>query len=353
MPRRARSATGGSTWSTGTVAHQDTTDPMEPLDVESLIEEEPEPRPQRRSHALIYVLLWYAFSISLSVYNKWMFGGKGLDFPFPVLTTALHQAVQSCLAALALWMSRHFSAGPKEIRLDWREVIPTVLASSGDIGLANTSMKIVTLSFYTMVKSSALGFVLFFGVVFGVEQASWRLAGIIAVLSLGVTMMVTGTGAGEFHLIGLLMVLGASASSGLRWALVKLMLGGTRKKGHPIQTILAISPGMFLLLFLWGLLLEGPSKFTSADLWKSESVLSGSILLLFPGVLAFCMTWSEFELLNITGPLTLAIAGICKEVATIIISVIAFHDTLTVVNVIGLGVTIVAIGAYHHLRHSE
>lgn len=350
MPRRARSATDGSTWSSATSSQLEANDPLEPFYVESFPDDEAA-RPHRRSQALIYVLLWYAFSISLSVYNKWMFDGSGLNFPFPILTTALHQAVQSCLAGLALGIAYHFKTAPKDPRLDWKEIVPTVLASTGDIGLANTSFVFVTLSFYTMVKSSALGFVLLFGVIFGVEKSSWRLAGIIFVLSVGVIMMVAGET--RFNLVGFLLVLGASASSGLRWALVKLMLGGNRKKGHPIQTILAISPGMCILLLLWGLVKEGASQFFGAELWQRHSVLSGSFLLLMPGILAFCMTWSEFELLNITGPLTLAVAGICKEVATIIISVIAFHDKLTVINVVGLCVTIAAIAAYHHLRHIE
>lgn len=309
---------------------------------------------RNRTRAVVCVLLWYAFSISLSVYNKWMFSGR---LKFPIITTSLHQLVQTFLSIMAvqiLGISHRLVENTSSATDYIRRVGITSLASAADIGLGNSSLIIVTLSFYTMVKSSALGFVLLFSVLFRLEQPSWRLAGIIGVLTTGVTMMASSET--QFNLVGFLLVLGASCASGLRWALVKLLLlGGSAKdheqKPHPVQTILAISPGMFVVLLVWGMALEGPLQFAHADMWSECGIALGILLTLIPGFLAFCMTWSEFELLNVTGPLTLAIAGICKEVATIIVSVLFFHDVLSVVNIVGLCVTVVAIGLYNHYRH--
>ena len=38
----------------------------------------------------ILIGMWYTFSISISVYNKWMFSKENLDFHFPLFTTSLH-----------------------------------------------------------------------------------------------------------------------------------------------------------------------------------------------------------------------------------------------------------------------
>jgi hypothetical protein len=50
-----------------------------------------------------FILLWYTFSLLLSLYNKWMFAPGHLDFPFPLFVSGLHMAVQFILSGLVLW----------------------------------------------------------------------------------------------------------------------------------------------------------------------------------------------------------------------------------------------------------
>lgn len=73
-------------------------------------------------------------------------------------------------------------------------------------------------------------------------------------------------------------------------------------------------------------------------------------ILLFPGMLAFLMTASEFALLQRTSVVTLSICGIFKEVVTITAAGLAFHDPLTPINISGLLVTIASIGAYNYIK---
>lgn len=235
--------------------------------------------------------------------------------------------------------------------------MPATLASACDIGLSNTSLLLVTLSFYTMIKSSSLGFVLLFSVLFRLERLTLRLLLIVAVLSCGVFMMAIGEA--EFSLTGLLLVLGAAASSGLRWSLIKIFLNGGSedpeprlKKPHPVQLILALAPGMSIALLVWGLAVETPSKFAHSPIWEKH-IAFGLGILLFPAVLVFGMTWTEFELLNCTSPLTLVIAGIMKEIITIAVSTLTFHDQLSAVNTVGLVTSLLAVGAYHYYRIRE
>jgi solute carrier family 35 protein C2 len=67
-------------------------------------------------------------------------------------------------------------------------------------------------------------------------------------------------------------------------------------------------------------------------------------------MIAFCMTASEFALLQRTSVVTLSIAGIFKEVVTISAAGIVFGDDLTPINVSGLLVTIGAIAAYNWIK---
>lgn len=62
------------------------------------------------------------------------------------------------------------------------------------------------------------------------------------------------------------------------------------------------------------------------------------------------MIVSEFFLIKRTSVVTLSVCGIFKEVATIFISSLTFGDVLTIVNIIGLCITLFGIGLYNWLK---
>lgn len=429
-------------------------------------------------HALIsasLMMLWYFFSLSISIYNKWMFSKDHLNFNFPILTTSGHQLIQFLLSTLVLRCFGHIykrfvkftavkgidddadendndfddleenegkrstnkhnnlrelqltgnyeeaqplttdfederetnshrdsiennnsnnntlrrsntisssnsstssteiqnessskrkinafsSEQAKPSRWEWfrayiRGIVPTAMASGSDIGLGNASLRIVSLSFYTMVKSSGLGFVLLFGILFKLEVPTPQIFIIIAIMSVGVVMMVAGEA--QFSLLGFFLVLGAAMFSGLRWSLTQLLLKGNKHlssintHNDPVRTVMYLSPPMGIFLFIWGIFMEGLPSFFAAPLWKEKGALYGVVIMLIPGLIAFLMTLSEFFLLNRTSVLTLSIAGIFKELLTICAATFYFGDELSVVNVIGLIITFIAIVAYNIYR---
>lgn len=347
----------------------------------------------------VFVLLWYAFSVTLSVYNKWMFSENGLNFNFPVLTTSGHQFVQYLLATGLLLItgklnkennfqklddfetlnlrakdedeeettrmvgettSEEPTQGPRvESRWEWFKlylisIVPCAIASASDIGMGNVSLRFVTLTFYTMVKSSSLAWVLLFGILFKLEVANRQLIAIIGVMTIGVVMMVAGET--HFVVVGFLLVLGAAIFSGLRWALTQLLLRGTRginTQNDPVRTIMYLSPVMGILLFVMGGIIEGYSQAVHASLWTDKGLFLSFGIILLPGVLAFCMTYSEFMLLGRTSVLTLSIAGILKELVTILSASLWFHDRMTAVNALGLVITLSAIVAYNVYRYKS
>jgi len=58
---------------------------------------------RRIVHIFALILLWYTFSLLLSLYNKWMFAPGHLNFPFPLFVTSLHMVVQFFLSGFVLW----------------------------------------------------------------------------------------------------------------------------------------------------------------------------------------------------------------------------------------------------------
>jgi solute carrier family 35 protein C2 len=201
-----------------------------------------------------------------------------------------------------------------------------------------------------MCKSSALAFVLLFAFLFRLETPSWKLVGIIATMTGGVIMMVAGEV--DFSTLGFILIISAAFFSGFRWGLTQILLLRNPATANPFSSIFYLAPIMFASLLLIAIPVEG-----FADLYQGIQTLIevkgpflGPGLLLFPGTIAFCMTASEFALLQRTSVVTLSIAGIFKEVVTISAAGLIFHDPLTPINISGLFVTIGAIAAYNYIK---
>ena len=73
-------------------------------------------------------------------------------------------------------------------------------------------------------------------------------------------------------------------------------------------------------------------------------------MLLSPGILAFCMTSTEFELIRRTTVVTLSVSGMFKEVLTVLAGTVVFGDHLAVSNIWGVIVTLGGIGWYNWIK---
>ncbi|KAF9453930.1 TPT-domain-containing protein [Macrolepiota fuliginosa MF-IS2] len=268
----------------------------------------------------------------------------------------MHMFVQFALAAfLRFTWPAHFRPARVPTREDYgKKAVPTAVATGLDIGLSNLSLKTITLSFYTMCKSSSLIFVLLFAFLFHLEIFSWRLVAVIFLIFSGVLLMVaTET---HFSLDGFLLVISASALGGLRWSLTQIMLKN-KKMGfdNPAATIYWLTPTMGLLLAILSAAKENWVTLFRGEFFSgSTKILETLFFLSAPGVVAFCMVLSEFYIIQRTGVVPMSIAGIAKEVTTISISSWFFGDQLTPLNIVGVAITVcgIALFTFHKYRKS-
>jgi solute carrier family 35 protein C2 len=335
----------------------------------------------------VLIGLWYTFSIAISVYNKWMFSADNLDFHFPLFITSIHMLVQFSLASLILYLLPQFrpkrpevdtasanggvytriqdetedaeataNVKPGPLMTPWfylSRIAPCGTATALDIGLGNFSMRFISLTFYTMCKSSVLAFVLIFAFLFRLEKLTIKLCSVIFVMTVGVVLMVTGEA--EFNALGFFLVMSASFCSGFRWSLTQILLLRNPATSNPFSSLLFLTPIMFLALFLLALPIEGPVQALAGfrALCEARGTFNSILLLLFPGTLAFMMVSAEFALIKRTSVVTLSVCGIFKEVLTISAAGITFGDSLSPVNISGLVVTIVAIAAYNWIKYDK
>ncbi|KAJ1971786.1 hypothetical protein H4R35_005058, partial [Dimargaris xerosporica] len=213
---------------------------------------------------------WYLFSSLLGILNKRLFGKKDYSFDYPLFVTTCHAALQWLVSAILVnwlrgyWMSpaqleqfrlsqrplpvtgdpAHGSAGALTWKRWFHTIFPCGFGSGLEIALGNGALVLITLSFYTMVKSSTPIWVLLFAFIFRLETPRWTLILQIFLICFGVFLTVVGET--QFHLAGFLLVLGAAIVSGFRWSLTQILL---QHKGlglnHPILTMYRLAPVIF------------------------------------------------------------------------------------------------------------
>ncbi|KAI0256433.1 triose-phosphate transporter family-domain-containing protein [Lactifluus subvellereus] len=303
----------------------------------------------------LFIASWFILALILSLYNKWMFAPEHFGFPLPLFVTMLHMFIQTVSASiLRFGWPRRFRPEHDPSKEDYvKKAIPVAVSTGLDIGLSNMSLKTITLSFYTMCKSSSLVFVLAFAFFFRLEIFSLRLVGVILLISAGVLLMV----ATETHFVfgGFVLVISASALGGLRWSLTQILMRNKRAgMDHPVATIFWLAPIMGLTLAIVSMALESWSELLGSRFLDGPGATLRTVaLLIIPGVIAFFMVLVEYYIIQRVGAVPMSIAGIAKEVATISASALLFGDELTPLNITGVGVTVCGIALFTHHKYRK
>lgn len=331
-----------------------------------------------KTQMIFFFCGWYIFSIAVSLYNKWMFDlHKGFKFPYPILVTSLHQFFIWGLSYLYLKSKNQLHS--QENSLSWliyfKYIIPTAVASAGDIAFASVSFKYISLTIYTIVKSSSIAFVLIFGCIYKLERFSPELLLVVLFMFGGISLMTykpyhaVNDHTNSDQLLGFFLVLMSSCLSGIRWVYTQMTFQlntqdlhsiSTIRKPDLVQNIYQLTPFIGASLFLAALLFENPfPKISQSNLvvWEGHTfivgIIRGLILLLFPGLCVFIMTICEFGILQTAPVLTLSIAGITKELLTVLIGMLFFKETLGFYNWIGMCIVMLDVCFYNHYRYMK
>lgn len=287
------------------------------------------------------ILLYYSFSIGITFYQKWLI--KSLNYPLIVVLT--HLLMKYFLSALIRIIIRLISGKSRisiPFSLSWKRLAITGTASSLDISFSNWSFEFVTISLYTMTKSTCIIFILFFAIIFKLEKKGIGLIFVVSLIATGLFMFTYQST--QFSSTGFFLVLSASFLGGLRWTMAQLLV--QRKElglSNPIDMIYYIQPWMILSLLplafwieIWPLIrFVNESNLVMTD-ELYDWLMSQVVLVVAGSILAFLMEMSEYLLLTYTSSLTLSIAGIFKEVFTLFLAYEYNGDKMSFINFIGL-----------------
>nr|XP_012322768.1 solute carrier family 35 member C2 isoform X3 [Aotus nancymaae] len=203
-----------------------------------------------------------------------------------------------------------------------------------------------------MTKSSAVLFILIFSLIFKLEELRAALVLVVLLIAGGLFMFTYKST--QFNVEGFALVLGASFIGGIRWTLTQMLLQKAELGlQNPIDTMFHLQPLMFLGLFPLFAVFEGLHLSTSEKIFRFQDTglllrVLGSLFL--GGILAFGLGFSEFLLVSRTSSLTLSIAGIFKEVCTLLLAAHLLGDQISLLNWLGFALCLSGISLHVALK---
>ena len=322
-----------------------------------------------------------AAGIAVTVYESLLLSENNYQFPFPIFSAAVTNVFLLVLSAACvaiygrLFRTIRVLFTPEGWQAIYKAILPCSIVTALEVAITLISLQFVTVSFFTMVRSSSIIFILLGAFMFGREAVSLTLLSVILLTGVGVTLAAYDPKtAGGWNSFGFSLVLLASAICGVKWVLTEMLLNeneyfkailkdinassrpdGKTRNLTPVVTNLLLSPITLLILTVATVLIEGFPRsliqFAEFNSLQYGLVVSGSLV--FISVLVFIMRVLDFRLVQMISLVTFSLLGVVKEFIMIMISVVFLGETLVTLNWLGMIITMLAMGLYAYYRHNQ
>lgn len=297
-------------------------------------------------HVCSLVLGWYSVSITLVLFNKWVVSHwRDGGLAFPIFYTMTHMVLKGVLALSYLVCVRRKPI-PRLRRKHLIGISFVGVMTGLDVAASNVSFLYVSVSFFVMLKSASLIFILMLGAVTGMEQCSLQICGTVMVIAGGIFL--TSYGEAEFSLPGFCLVISSEMFAAGRWVVTQMVL----KDGAlgAMVAVLYIAPASTLSLLPLALMRELEEV---AILLDPATALQYFSLVIFPGFCAFLLLLIEVQLVKETSSLTLSVFGNLKSIVTILFAILAFGERASLLQWLGLAVALSGMKLYSHIKGKQ
>ncbi|XP_017881367.1 solute carrier family 35 member C2-like isoform X1 [Ceratina calcarata] len=288
---------------------------------------------------LLLILCYFVLSVGLTFYVQWLYNTYG--FHYPLIVVICHLLIKFLFAASIRCIKTCWGK-QQQLKLPLQSIIGTIMplgiASGLDVGLSNWAISLITISLYTMTKSTAIIFILGFALFMKLEKKSWSLTCIVVMISVGLFMFTYKST--QFEIFGFVICLLASFSSGIRWTMSQLIMQKSKfGMKSPIDMMYYMQLWMLVPITPVMLWFEGPQvyrDFITIDWNDIQSISMTVTAVLGSAIIAFHMEVMEFLVITYTSSLTLSIIGIIKEICILILAVEWKGDQMSGINFLGL-----------------
>ncbi len=195
------------------------------------------------SHSVLLAastFLWYSISLSFTVYNKWilqvLFGG----FHFPICNTLVHMTIKYVFSQLYIRLflsAEHIAELPTATF--WRVVVPIGVTTAFDVAFSNEAISHISISLYTILKTTVVVWTFLWGCVAGIETFSLAKLSCVLLIIAGLALSVLDDI--NSSMLGIGFCLAAALSGGLRWVMVQVLGQEDSSSRHPVVSMYRFS----------------------------------------------------------------------------------------------------------------
>jgi solute carrier family 35 protein C2 len=223
-----------------------------------------------------------------------------------------------------------------------------------------------------MLKASSPIFVVASAFLFRLEPITAGLIVVVLIICCGEFLTVYGESQDTFDTVGAIFCLLASVCSGLRWTIVQFLI---QSLDPPLKSAIAtmrlVSPCMFVFMLACSFAMERPLQTfggggaAGGDDGNDNHLFFDNLqhslttvgMAAMGGVLAVSMILCELFLIMKSSAIILMVGGVVKELCTICLGVLVFHDVLNAINVLGFLIVFMGVMLYklqfHLLKMQE
>ncbi|ORX38639.1 triose-phosphate transporter family-domain-containing protein [Kockovaella imperatae] len=283
--------------------------------------------------AYIIIPIWMACSITVILYNKYIY--DPLQFPYPVFLTTWHLAF-SAIATRVLLRTTTLVDGVKDIEMTRdrfvKNILPIGALFSGSLILSNYAYLTLSVPFIQMLKAFNPVAILLISFAFRIQEPNGRLMLIVFMISLGCSLAAYGEL--HFEMFGFICQCLALLFEASRLIMIQLLLHGL--KMDPIVSLHYFAPVCAAINLLIIPFTEGMEPFYALH--------RVGILVLFTNAgIAFALNVAAVFLISVGSGLILTLAGVFKDILLISASVLAFGSPITPIQVVGYSISLAGL----------
>ena len=277
------------------------------------------------------------------IVNRKVMVEVGFKFPTTIAFSGLLTTTSISYIAMLFLVPRHKRV---TVTLDHYlyRILPTGLMMALTFNLGNTAYLYLTVAFVQMLKATCPVITLFLLHVSGMEMATPKLIGSIALISCGVAM--ASYGELNMNFIGMTTMLASTLAESSRLVMTQHLLSGQAPM-HPFEGLCHIGGASSFCLFLlavafewkglleqraWRLALENPATF---------------ILAAFAG---FGVNALAILVIKLTSSLTLKVLGTVKDACLITASVLFLREVVSSLQLLGYSISLIGFLAYNFIK---
>ena len=198
-------------------------------------------------------------------------------------------------------------------------------------------------AFVQMLKALAPVSTMLWAFMFKLERPNIPLVSSVSLITAGV--MGASLGELNFNICGVISMVVSVAAEGMRLVLMQYVL--SKQQMHPLEALLYVAPACLVWLSVAVFMFESRTMGQNAA-W--EIVADNPWYFVVSACIGIALNCLAMAVIKLASALALKVLGVCKDVGLVAVSVVAYGEKVSALQVMGYCASVVGFSWYNHIK---